>query len=61
MIASPTIAIDFPLKILVSQDENGKIWVMYNSVQYLKNRHHVSDDLIKNIGGIVPIAESVAK
>ena len=61
MIAAPTLAIDFPLKILVSQDENGKVWVSYNSVEYLKNRHHVPEDLLKNIGGIVPIAESAAK
>jgi uncharacterized protein (DUF302 family) len=61
MIAPPSLAIDFPLKILVSQDENGKVWVSYNSVEYLKNRHHIPDDLLKNIVGIVPIAESVAK
>jgi len=61
MIASPTLAIDFPLKILVSQDSNGKVWVSYNSVEYLRDRHHVPSDLLKNIAGITPIAEAVAK
>jgi uncharacterized protein (DUF302 family) len=61
MIASPTLAIDFPLKILVSQDSTGKVWVSYNSVDYLRDRHHVPSDLLKNIAGIVPIAEAVAK
>ena len=61
MIAAPTLAIDFPLKILVSQDDNARVWVSYNSVVYLKNRHHIPDELLKNIAGIVPIAESVAK
>jgi uncharacterized protein (DUF302 family) len=61
MVASPSIAIDFPLKILVSQDDNGGVWLSYNSVEYLQNRHHIPDDLLKNIAGIVPIAESVAK
>ncbi len=61
MIASPSIAIDFPLKILVSQDDMGKVWVSYNSVEYLKERHHLPEDLLKNIAGIVPIAEAVAK
>jgi uncharacterized protein (DUF302 family) len=61
MIAAPTLAIDFPLKILVSQDQNGKVWVSYNTVEYLKERHHIPDDLLKNIAGIVPIAESVAR
>ena len=61
MIASPTLAIDFPLKILVSQDSAGKVWVSYNSVEYLRDRHHVPSDLLKNIAGITPIAEAVAK
>jgi uncharacterized protein (DUF302 family) len=61
MIASSTLAIDFPLKILVSQDSAGKVWVSYNSVEYLRDRHHVPPDLLKNISGIVPIAEAVAK
>ena len=61
MIASPTLAIDFPLKILVSQDSNGKVWVSYNSVEYLRDRHRVPSDLLKNIAGITPIAEAVAK
>jgi uncharacterized protein (DUF302 family) len=61
MIAAPTLAIDFPLKILISQDVNGKVWVSYNSIEYLKNRHHIPDDLLKNIAGIVPIAESATK
>jgi uncharacterized protein (DUF302 family) len=60
MVASPSIAIDFPLKILVSQDSDGKVWVSYNSMEYLQNRHHIPEDLTKNIAGIVPIAESVA-
>jgi uncharacterized protein (DUF302 family) len=60
MVARPSIAIDFPLKILVSQDGNGKTWVTYNSPDYLKNRHHIPDDLLKNIYGIVAIVESVA-
>jgi uncharacterized protein (DUF302 family) len=59
MIASPSLAIDFPLKILISQDNSGKVWVSYNSLEYLRDRHHISIDLLRNIAGIVPIAESV--
>ncbi len=61
MIASPSLAIDFPLKILVAQDDDGKVWVSYNSIEYLKDRHYIPDDLLKNIAGIVSIAELVAK
>ena len=49
MIAAPTLAIDFPLKVLVSEDAKGKIWVAFNSSLYLKERHNIPDTLIKNI------------
>ncbi len=49
MLAAPTLAIDLPLKALVWEDENGKVWVSYNSPEYLQQRHGVPEDLIKNI------------
>jgi uncharacterized protein (DUF302 family) len=49
MVAAPTLAIDLPLKALVWEDEGGKVWVSYNSPEYLKQRHGVPEDLIKNI------------
>ncbi len=52
MIAAPTIAIDLPLKALVSEDENGKVWVSFNSPEYLQQRHGVPDELVKNIAGV---------
>jgi uncharacterized protein (DUF302 family) len=49
MVAAPTLAIDLPLKALVSEDEKGKVWVSYNSPEYLQQRHGVPEDLVKNI------------
>jgi uncharacterized protein (DUF302 family) len=49
MVAAPTLAIDLPLKALVWEDEDGKVWVSYNSPEYLQQRHGVPEDLIKNI------------
>ena len=51
MIAAPSLAIDLPLKVLVWEDEKGKVWVSYNSPEYLKKRHGIPDDLVKNIAG----------
>ncbi|HEX4426743.1 MAG TPA: DUF302 domain-containing protein, partial [Terriglobales bacterium] len=31
MLAAPSIAIDLPLKILIWEDGQGKVWVSYNS------------------------------
>jgi uncharacterized protein (DUF302 family) len=59
MIASPTLAIDLPLKALVWQDRDGIVWLSYNSPDYLKLRHAIPDDLIHFITGIVPLCEEV--
>ena len=55
MLAAPTLAIDLPLKALVWEDENGKVWVSYNSPEYLQQRHGVPEDLIKNIAVVGPL------
>ena len=51
MVASPTLAIDLPLKALVAEDADGKVWVTYNSPEYLQQRHVVPAELIKNLAG----------
>src|ERR1700676_3758252 len=38
MQAAPSVAIDFPLKILIWEDEAGKVWASYNSPEYLQAR-----------------------
>jgi uncharacterized protein (DUF302 family) len=52
MVASPTLAIDLPLKALAWEDADGKVWLSYNSPEYLEQRHSVPHDLVKNIGGV---------
>ena len=52
MMAVPSVAIDLPLKALVAEDENGKVWVSYNSPEFLQQRHSIPDDLLKNIAGV---------
>src|ERR1700682_134111 len=61
MVASPTLAIDLPLKALVWEDAGGKVWVSYNAPGYLKQRHNIPDELVKNIVGIGPLLENVVK
>jgi uncharacterized protein (DUF302 family) len=61
MVASPTLAIDLPLKALIWEDAGGKVWVSYNTAEYLKARHNISDELLKNIAGIGPLLENVVK
>jgi len=49
MLAAPSIAIDLPLKILVWEDGQGKVWLSYNSSEYLKERHNLPPELLQNI------------
>ena len=56
MLAAPSVAIDLPLKLLVWEDGSGKVWVSYNSPEYLKERHGLPEDLLQNIG----VAETLA-
>jgi uncharacterized protein (DUF302 family) len=52
MVAAPTLAIDLPLKALVSEDETSKTWVSFNDPEYLQCRHGIPSDLLKNIEGV---------
>jgi uncharacterized protein (DUF302 family) len=61
MLASPSIAIDLPLKILVREDNHGKTWISYNSPDYLRVRHNVPPELLQNIAVIEALAANAAK
>ncbi len=61
MIASPSIAIDLPLKILIAEDAAGKVWVSYNAPAYLKDRHNLPYNLLQNIAVIEALATAAAQ
>jgi uncharacterized protein (DUF302 family) len=56
MLASPGIALDLPLKILVSEDEGGMVWLSYNSSEYLVQRHRLPSELLENIAVVETLA-----
>jgi len=56
MIASPGVAIDLPLKILVWEDTDGAVWLSYNSPQYLQARHNLPGELLQNIAVVENLA-----
>jgi len=61
MVAAPSIAIDLPLKILVWEDVEGKVWISYNSPGYLQERHGVPQELLANIGVVETLAAKAAE
>jgi len=56
MIASPSIAIDLPLKVLVWEDADGRVWLSHDSPAYLQARHDVPRELLQNIAVIETLA-----
>jgi uncharacterized protein (DUF302 family) len=61
MLAATSIAIDLPLKILVWEDSDGKVWLSYNSPEYLQERHNLPPDLVPNIAVVGALAAKAAE
>jgi uncharacterized protein (DUF302 family) len=60
MAATPTVAIDLPLKILAWQDVEGRSWLAYNEAEYLQARHGFADELKQNIAALGALAAAAA-
>jgi uncharacterized protein (DUF302 family) len=56
MLDAPSAALDLPLKILVRQDEDGRVWIAYNSSAYLRERHGFAQELMANIAIVKALA-----
>jgi uncharacterized protein (DUF302 family) len=61
MLAAPSAALDLPLKILVAEDSQGQVWISYNSADYLKERHHLPQDLLPNIAVVGALAAAAGE
>jgi hypothetical protein len=61
MIASPSIAIDLPLKVLVWADAEGKAWISYNAPAYLETRHQLPRELVQNLAVVAALARAAAE
>lgn len=59
MLAAPSCAIDLPLKILIWEDGGGKVWISYNSPQYLQRRHGLPQELLQNIAVVENLAAAI--
>jgi uncharacterized protein (DUF302 family) len=60
MQAAPSTAIDLPLKALIWQDAEGKVWLTYNDPAYLQQRHGFPAELVANIAGVSGLLEKAA-
>lgn len=59
MLVAPSIAIDLPLKILVWEDTYNRVWMSYNSLEFLHKRHDLTDQMLQKLAIVETIvAES---
>ena len=61
MLAAPSAAIDLPLKLLIWEDGAGKVWISYNSLAYLQERHGLPQALMPNLAALEAIAAKAAE
>jgi len=54
----PSLAMDLPLKVLVWESADGKVWLSYNSPEFLQQRHGLASP---PFGGIVGLLQTVAQ
>lgn len=41
--AKPEAGLDWPVRLLVSQDENGQVWAMYTDFKWIAARHGITE------------------
>jgi uncharacterized protein (DUF302 family) len=61
MVAKPTAAIDLPMKALAWEDEDGKVWLTYNSPELLHARHGVPGELTSKLDAVGKLLEATVE
>ena len=52
MISAPSLAIDLPMKILVWQDDEAKVWLSNNDADYLGKRHQLVQEQVAGLSNL---------
>jgi uncharacterized protein (DUF302 family) len=60
MQAAQAIGIDLPLKVLVHEDEAGKVWLSYNQPDWLAQRHGIGPEAAGSIAAMTGALAAVA-
>jgi uncharacterized protein (DUF302 family) len=61
MVAKPTAAIDLPMKALAWEDEDGKVWLTYNSPELLHARHGVPEEFTSKLDKVGKLLEATVE
>ena len=61
MNASPSVAIDLPLKMLVWHDASGDTWLSYNDPNWIAKRHGLGHEAEATVSAISAALDALAK
>lgn len=53
MLQHPSLAMDLPLKALVWESAEGKVWLSYNSPEFLQQRHNLDTPPFVPLGNLL--------
>ncbi len=56
MIQHPSLAIDLPLKALIWESADGKVWLSYSSPEFFKERHSLPAPPFGPVGNLLQTA-----
>ena len=56
MVQHPSLAVDLPLKALVWESADGKVWLSYNSPEFLQQRHGLETLPFQPVGNLLQAA-----
>ena len=62
LTSNPYSGLDWPVRLLVTEDDAGQVWISYTDFAYIAHRHHIADrdaEFKKASGVIGSIADSV--
>jgi uncharacterized protein (DUF302 family) len=53
--ANPNAGLDWPVRLLLTQDESGQVWAVYTDFEWIARRHGIStrDEQFKMASGVV--------
>jgi uncharacterized protein (DUF302 family) len=60
MVASPLVALDLPLKVLVWRDDDGAVWMSYLDAAWLAPRHGLAAELAAPLSAVDGLTAQVA-
>jgi uncharacterized protein (DUF302 family) len=61
MIDAPSVGLDLPLKILVTETESGSTLLFWNNPEWIEQRHGFPSNLTPNLAAAKALAEAAAE